>query len=186
MSQRVLVLFASTHGHTHKIAERIGERLVGEGLVPSVRSVKEYGSVCDLGKYDGAIIAASVHGGHHQKEMVAFVAPHHTQLNAMPSAFVSVSLTAADDNDEAREAVRGLIDDVLDDTQWTPRATLPVAGALQFEEYGLPTRVLMRLIARRHDSEVDLHHDTDYTDWAAVDRFARDFAATLQTTEVPS
>jgi menaquinone-dependent protoporphyrinogen oxidase len=104
----------------------------------------------------------------------------------MPSAFFSVSLTAADDSDEARATVRELIDDVLDATGWTPREAVAFAGALQFKEYNLPTRVLMRLIAHKHDPRVDVHQDTDYTDWAAVDRFAEAFAASLRTTEVPS
>lgn len=186
MSQRVLVLYASTHGHTGKIAEHIGEQLVGAGLVPAVRALKEYGDQCDLGKYDAAIIGASVHGGHHQKEMVEWIAHHHTSLGAMPSGFFSVSMTAADDTDEARESTRSMIDDVLDATGWIPRAVASFAGALQFEEYNLATRVLMRLIAHRHNPGADLHHDTVYTDWAEVDRFARSFAAALQTTEVPS
>jgi len=186
MSQRVLVLYASTHGHTHKIAQRIGAQLDRDGIHANVRSVHEYGEYADLGKYDGVIVGASVHGGHHQSEVVTWLGHHHTRLSAMPSAFFSVSLTAADDSDEARATVRELIDDVLDATGWTPRETVAFAGALQFEEYNLPTRVLMRLIAHKHDPHVDVHQDTDYTDWAAVDRFAEAFAASLRATEVPS
>lgn len=186
MSPRVLVLYASTHGHTRKIAERIGTQLDAHGLTANVRDVREYGDAADLAKYDGVIAGASVHGGHHQSEMLAWLGRRHAGLSAMPSAFFSVSLTAADDTDEARRTVRDLVDDVLDATGWTPRLTAAFAGALQFEEYNLPTRVLMRLIARRHDPHVDVHQDTDYTDWAAVDAFAASFAAALQTTEVPS
>jgi menaquinone-dependent protoporphyrinogen oxidase len=94
---------------------------------------------------------------------------------------VSVSLTAADDTDEARQTVQDMIDDVLDKTGWTPTTTLPVAGAFQFEEYNLATRVIMRLTARRVEhatgQKVDVHHDTDYTDWDAVEAFAAGFAA---------
>jgi menaquinone-dependent protoporphyrinogen oxidase len=190
MSQRVLVLYASTHGHTHKIAEHIGAVLVREGVNANVRGVHEYGEHADLRKYDGVIVGASVHAGHHQNEMLTWVRHHYTRLSAMPSAFFSVSLTAADDTDEARETTRSMIDDVLDETGWVPRTTQAFAGALQFEEYNLPTRVLMRLIARRIEhqtgADVDVHEDTDYTDWAAVDRFAEAFAASLRTTEVLS
>jgi len=99
----------------------------------------------------------------------------------MPSAFFSVSLTAADDTDEARATTRALIDELLDATGWRPGTAIALAGALQFKEYNLPTRVLMRLIARRIEhhtgTHVDVHEDTDYTDWAAVDGFAEAFAA---------
>jgi menaquinone-dependent protoporphyrinogen oxidase len=186
MSSRVLVLYASTHGHTCTIAERIGGVLEGQGIHARVRDVAVSGASLDLHQFDGVIVGASVHRGHHQAEVVSWIEQHRTRLGAIPSAFFSVSLTAADDTDEARDAVRQLIDDVLDATGWTPRATAAFAGALQFEEYNLPTRVLMRLIAHRHDPHVDVHHDVDYTDWAAVERFAGAFAASLSTTEVPS
>src|SRR4051794_5729359 len=190
MNKRVLVLYASTHGHTGKIAQRIGAQLVRDGVNANVRAVDEYGEYADLGKYDGVIVGASVHRGHHQSGMLTWIGHHHTRLTAMPSAFFSVSLTAADDSAEARATVRDLIDDVLDATGWMPRETVAFAGALQFEEYNVPTRVIMRLMARRIERQtgahIDVHEDTDYTDWAAVDRFAEAFAASLQSTEVPS
>ena len=37
----------------------------------------------------------------------------------------------------------------------------------------------MRLIVRRHDPVADLHQDTEYTDWDAVERFAHAFARTV-------
>ncbi|HEX5924001.1 MAG TPA: flavodoxin domain-containing protein [Baekduia sp.] len=184
MSKRVLVVFASTHGHTAKIAERIGAVLGDHAISASVRDVHGLGENTDLRKFDGVIIGASVHAGHHQREMLDWIGHHRTRLSAMPSAFFSVSLTAADDTDEARAAVREQIDDVLDDTGWMPRETVAFAGALQFKEYNLPTRVLMRLMARHIEHQtgtaVDVHEDTDYTDWAAVDRFAEAFVASLQ------
>jgi menaquinone-dependent protoporphyrinogen oxidase len=186
MSPRVLVLYASTHGHTRKIADRIGVVLERSGVHARVRGVHEPGGTRDLGEFDGVIAGASVHGGHHQDEMLTWLGEHHTRLSAMPSAFFSVSLTAADDTDEARAAVRDMIDDVLDATGWIPRECVAFAGALQFKEYNLPTRVVMRLIAHQHDPHVDVHEDTDYTDWAAVERFAEAFAATLFSSEVPS
>jgi menaquinone-dependent protoporphyrinogen IX oxidase len=33
----------------------------------------------------------------------------------------------------------------------------------------------LRSIARKHGREVDVHRDYEFTDWDAVDRFARDF-----------
>lgn len=189
-STRVLVLYASTHGHTAKVADRIGDVLKRRGVTARVRSVSEPAAPVDVTEFRGFVIAGSVHGGHHQRELVEWIAAHRTTLCAHPSAFVSVSLTAADDTDEARATCRELIDDVVDVTGWIPAETLSVAGALQFEEYGLPTRVLMRLVARRVEQrtgrEIDLHHDTDYTDWDAVERFAEAFAASLDPSEVPS
>jgi menaquinone-dependent protoporphyrinogen oxidase len=75
---------------------------------------------------------------------------------------------------------------VIDETGWTPTTTAAFAGAFQFREYNLPTRVLMHLIAKRHEEHVDVHQDIDYTDWAAVDRFAAGFAAVARRREAMS
>jgi menaquinone-dependent protoporphyrinogen oxidase len=174
---RVLVLYASTHGHTGKIADRLGALLREQGLAVRVRALgTPAAELVDLAAFDAVVLGGSVHAGHHQKALVEWIAGHRTALAARPTAFFSVSLTAADDSDEARASTRSMIDDVLSDTGWTPALTTTFAGALQFQEYNLPTRVLMRLIARRIEhqtgDEVDVHADTDYTDWAAVERFA--------------
>jgi menaquinone-dependent protoporphyrinogen oxidase len=190
MSHRVLVAYASTHGHTAKIADRIGDVLRARGCPARARPLGGNGPRLDLSQFDAVIVGASVHAGHHQREVVEWISEHRTTLSGHPSAFFSVSLTAADDTDEARAATRSMIDDVLVETGWTPQETVAFAGALQFKEYNLPTRVLMRLIARRIEHQtgtpVDVHEDTDYTDWAAVDHFAEAFAAGLDRAESAS
>ncbi|MCW2985636.1 MAG: protoporphyrinogen oxidase [Conexibacter sp.] len=179
----VLVLYASTHGHTGKIADRIATVMRGEGLEVRDRQLGAATEHLDLAAFDGVVVGASVHMGHHQHELVDWIAEHRESLGARPSAFFSVSLTAADDTDEARATTSALIADVADSTGWVPALTESFAGALQFREYGLPTRVIMRLMARRIEHQtgtaIDVHEDTDYTDWAAVDRFALGFAATV-------
>jgi len=175
MSSKILVLYASTHGQTAKIAQRIGATLHDGGDDVDVVAIDDAPS--DVAQYDAVICGASVHAGRHQSEIVKWIGVRSDALDAMPSAFFSVSLSAADETDEARADTRKMVDDVLNETGWTPVRTEAIAGALQFSKYNLPTRVLMRLIVRRHDPKPDLHADTEYTDWDAVDRFAREFAA---------
>jgi menaquinone-dependent protoporphyrinogen oxidase len=179
MSGRVLVLYASTHGHTAKIADRIGERLREHDVRVHVREVGTPGAHLEPAEFDGVIVGASIHLHHHQREVIDWIAEHRRTLNGCPSAFFSVSLTAADDTDEARASTREMIGDVIEETGWAPATTAAFAGAFQFREYNLPTRVLMHLIAQRHEDHVDVHQDIDYTDWAVVDRFAADFAAAV-------
>jgi menaquinone-dependent protoporphyrinogen oxidase len=93
----------------------------------------------------------------------------------MPSAFVSVSLTAAEDDDELRAETRRMIDEFVEDTGWTPDVQLAAAGAFQFSKYNPFERLIMRLIARQHDVAIDPHEDRELTDWNAVDSFAREF-----------
>lgn len=174
---RVLVAYATKHGHTRIVAERIGAVLREHRLGVELRDLGERGADPWPPDFAGVIVAASVHAGHHQKCVVNWTHGHATTLGLRPSAFVSVSLTAADDTDEARDTTRRLIDELADDTGWTPDASLAVAGALQYREYDLPTRVLMRLIARQHGGSTDTSRDVVYTDWPALERFAAGFAA---------
>ena len=39
---------------------------------------------------------------------------------------------------------------------------------------------------RGHDQPTDVSHDHDYTDWDAVERFGRDFAAQVAATAAPA
>ena len=176
MSKRVLILYSSRHGHTARIAERLGTALATEGITAIERDVRHAAEELVPSHYDGVIVGGSVHRGHHDPELLEWLSAHHSTLSLRPSAFFSVSLTAADDTAEARGTTQALIDDVLDATGWIPSMTAAFAGALLWREYDLPTRVLMRLIARQHGEDVDVGRDVVYTDWDAVDRFGHELA----------
>jgi menaquinone-dependent protoporphyrinogen oxidase len=133
----------------------------------------------DPADYDAVVVGASIHAGKHQREIVDWVARHRAQLGLLPSAFFSVCLTAADDTEESRAATRGYHDEFAAATGWQPALRVTFAGALQYREYDFATRLVMRLLMRRGDHPTDTSHDYDYTDWDAVDRFARDCAALL-------
>jgi menaquinone-dependent protoporphyrinogen oxidase len=172
-----LVAYSTTHGHTAKVARHVGEVLTTAGFDVRVDELEKHGPTPDPSEFDAVVVAGSIHAGHHQSHLTDWMRDHARSLAARPDALLSVSLTAADDTDEARETTRRLMDELADDTGWTPDRTLAVAGALQYHEYDLPTRVLMRLIARSHGASTDASHDVDYTDWDALDRFVADFAA---------
>jgi menaquinone-dependent protoporphyrinogen oxidase len=172
----VLVLYASKHGHTAKIAHRIAQVLREDGLDVDVRD-----STADLspGDYRGVIVGASIHAGHHQREIVDWAKQHALALGEKPSGFFSVCLAVADDTDEARASALKYIDDFSDETGWSPETTTSFAGALQYLEYDFVTRLLIRLMMRHEGHPTDTSRDFDYTDWDAVARFGHDFAATL-------
>jgi menaquinone-dependent protoporphyrinogen oxidase len=174
----VLLVYATTHGHTAKVANRIADVLREGGLSVDMHDVRTAAKP-DLRAYDGVIVGASVHGGQHQREVVDWVRERARALNGLPSAFFSVCLTAADDSEESQRATREYIDVFLDDTGWIPRETVSFAGALQYREYDFVTRLVMRVLMRRGDYPTDVTEDFEYTDWEAVDRFGRTYAALL-------
>ena len=172
-----LVLYASTHGHTAKIAARIADTLERAGIVTDLRRADGNLDISPA-DYDLVIVGASIHAGHHQRQIVDWTRRYAAILSAMPSAFFSVSLSAADDSDQARTAARRYVDDLIEATGWYPPRTETFAGAVQYREYDFFTRLLVRVMMRRsgHDTS-DTHHDYDFTDWEAVARFGRRCAA---------
>lgn len=183
----IVILYATREGHTATVVERLAAALRDLRLSVDIANVAEP-SPPDLARYAGAILAASIHTGRHEREMVAYVRSHRAALERMPSAFLSVSLSEAGAEDEhaaeelrskAAEDVRWMIETFCNETGWHPRQVVPVAGALMYTRYNVLVRFLMRMIARRAGASTDTSHDHVFTDWTALDRFAEAFAASV-------
>ena len=172
---RALVVYASTHGHTAKIAARLAQAMRDEGLQVELRDVAQRAP--EPAGYDLVVAGGSLHKEHHQKALVAWASAQRDALAGGPSVFFSVSLTAADDGEEACAATRRCIDEFCAQTGWFPTRTARIAGALQYREYDAFTRQLMRLLMKRMGHPTDTSQDYDYTDWEAVDRLGRETAA---------
>ena len=168
-----LVVYASTHGHTAKIAARIAEVMRAQGLEVDLH---DFASAPDAqpGRYDVVVVGASLHQEHHQKGIADWVKERREALNERPSAFFSVSLSAADDTDKSRASTQRRIDEFCAQTGLKPARTERIAGCLQYREYDVITRQLMRLFMLRKGYPTDTSHDHDYTDWDAVDRLGRE------------
>jgi menaquinone-dependent protoporphyrinogen oxidase len=95
----VPVLFASTEGQTALIAIRLAAVLHEHGLDSQAIDVSTpEAEAIDWSRVHGALVGASLHMGRHQKSAAHFVHEHAAHLNAVPSAFFSVSLAAASKN----------------------------------------------------------------------------------------
>ena len=70
MQMSILVAYASKHGATKEMAERISESLRSAGLQADARAVGEVG---DLGAYEGFVVGSAAYMGHWMKDAVAFV-----------------------------------------------------------------------------------------------------------------
>jgi len=166
---KALVVYASTHGHTAKIAAHIAQAMQLHGLDVDLREVSNATDIDPAG-YDAVVVGASLHKEHHQAEVVEWVTAHRAELEQSRTLLLSVSLSAAEDSDTARAATQVCIDEFLAQTGWTPDRTERVAGCLQYREYDVFTRQLMRLLMKRMGHPTDTSQDYDYTDWEALDR----------------
>lgn len=175
----VLLLYGTGEGQTATVAERMASVIEASGHDVAVLNAKHLPGDFAIEDYHAAIVGASIHMGGHQQSITRFVLDHVADLNAMPSAFFSLSLSAAGD-EEGRAAAEELIYEFLDETGFDPDRTLSVAGALKYSEYGLLTKFVMKRIARKEGGDTDTSHDWEYTDWDSVEAFAADFANSLE------
>jgi menaquinone-dependent protoporphyrinogen oxidase len=102
----------------------------------------------------------------------------------MPSAFYSVSLTAASDDADSWQELRLITEHFLSGCHWTPTLTEYMAGALYYTKYDFFKKFIMRQLSKRHNPNPVAGEDREYTDWDAVSKFALRFEETASCSPV--
>ncbi len=172
---RILVLYGTTDGHTRKVAQALGVTLGADGSRVDVINAAVAGSDLRPEDYDAVLVAASVHMRGYQREVKQWVRAHSVALNRMPTAFVSVCLGILEEDPGTHRDVHRIMHRFLNRSGWYPAATEIVAGALPYTRYGWFKKLIMRRIAAKAGADTDTSRDYEYTDWPALDRFAKDF-----------
>jgi menaquinone-dependent protoporphyrinogen oxidase len=177
---RILIVYGTTEGHTAAIAERMATVFCSEGHDVEMHDAKEVRKQTITGAYDGILVGGSVHAGEHQSSVREFVQRNRVLLERVPSAFFSVSLAAAETDAESVTELQTELEKFFGETGWRPTRVETIAGALVYTQYNFFVRHLMKLIVKRHAGmPLDTSRDYDFTDWEAVERFARTFAAEI-------
>ncbi|WP_436776468.1 flavodoxin domain-containing protein [Yinghuangia sp. YIM S09857] len=88
----VLVTYATCHGSTRSIAERIGERLADYGMRVDVREAR---SVQHVGHYHAVVAGSAVHNGDWLPEGAEFLHRHAQLLAERPVWLFSVGMAPA-------------------------------------------------------------------------------------------
>lgn len=184
----VAILYATRHGQTRTIADHFATTLRAHDVPAEVVDVAALPPDFSLDRCAGAILAASLHLGHHEREIVRFAKENRSALDALPTAFLSVSLSqagaeaawaTAEQRAQGAADARERMEAFFAETGWHPLVGKPVAGALRYRQYGWFLRLVMRNLARRVGASTDTTHDHEFTDWQSLDRFATDFAEHL-------
>ncbi len=172
---RILIVYATTEGHTRNISRFIAIRLVAAGHEVTLCDAAD-ARPPDPAGFGAAILAGSLHVGHYQAALVHYAKRWHAALDRTPSAFVSVSLAAASDNLAEVAGLTPCLERFEVQTGWTPRWVHQAAGAILYSKYDFFRRLAMRAIAKRHGAGTSGDHD--YTDYQALGRFVDDIAVT--------
>jgi menaquinone-dependent protoporphyrinogen oxidase len=172
---KIAVLYGTTEGHTARIAQRVAGIGRQHGHRVDVMHLADADASFDIGAYDGAVVGASIHEGSHQRYVYRWLEAHQAALAAMPTAAFTVCLAIRSSNEGERAEARAFSGLYRAKTGWSPDVSEVFAGALMYSEYNWLVRMVMKSIARREGGSTDTSHDTEYTDWAEVDRFAEAF-----------
>ncbi len=173
----VPVFYATTEGHTRRIAEEIASALREQGMASEATDLAAASPPIDWLNVQGVVLGASIYAGRHQKVAETFAKAEARHLAVRPSAFFSVSLSAGSRNPAEVEAARALAKGFVKAAGWEPRRVECFAGKLAYSRYGFFKRQLMRFIAWREGAPTDVRRDYEFTDWNAVRRFALGVAA---------
>jgi menaquinone-dependent protoporphyrinogen oxidase len=169
----VPVFYATTDGQTRRIAERIAADFQARGFHSAAIDVTSAEAASfEWTGVRGVLLGASLRAGRHQRAALAFAKKFRDQLNAWPSAFFSVSLSAASTNPDEVAVAERLAQLFPEQAGWRPTRVAYFAGRLAYTRYNWLIRLIMRRIARQEGASTDTGRDHEMTDWAAVARFA--------------
>ena len=170
MEQRVLVAYASKHGSTAEIAQRIGAGLARNNLTVEVKPVDE---VDDVTPYQTVVVGSAVYIGRWQKQAATFLTTNAELLAQRQVWLFSSGPTGADEPDAQMDGWR------------FPTALQPIADQIGPHDIALfrgvlndaKLNVIERFVVRRVKAPVG-----DFRDWEAIDDWAAAIAALVAVT----
>ncbi|MBW8639512.1 hypothetical protein K1W69_20125 [Hoeflea sp. WL0058] len=170
----ILVIFATTEGHTAKIAKFVVAELKELGHTASSQDADAYLGGQDPADFDAVILAGSVHANRHQEMLGAFIAAHRKTIDAKKSLLLSVSLSAAFEKTLAE--AEGYVKDFCEELDWRPDDYLLVSGAIKHDSYGYYEEMILQdqVLPGRPVQEPD--QDQELTNWEALKKSIADFA----------
>lgn len=172
----VLVAYATRHGATKGIAERIATQLAASGMATDILPARE---VRDIGGYDAFVVGGAAYMFHWLKDATRFVKRHHAVLSRKPVWLFSSGPVGTDlVDDKGRdifEASRPKEFDELRDLIH-PRQERIFFGAWDPDAapIGLGERFMKLMPAARAALPTG-----DFRDWAAIDEWAAEIAREL-------
>lgn len=164
----VLVAYASKHGATAEIAERIGAVLLDAGLPVQVAPVAE---VTDLTPYSAVVLGSAVYMGRWRREASGFVTRHADELARRDTWIFSSGPTDEGDPEELTNGwtfpkpLQATIERIA------PRDVKLFHGKLDPDELGLFERWIVRTVKAPMG---------DFRDPATIASWAQDIAVALR------
>jgi menaquinone-dependent protoporphyrinogen oxidase len=169
-----LIVYATKHGATQGIAERIAAKLEEAGLEAEARPM---GAVDNVAGYDAFVVGSAVYAAHWQKDATAFVQRNRTVLAGKPvwlfsSGPLGTELTDAKGRDLKVVAEPKEIAEF--EAAIGPKGHRVFFGVLDPGKLRFSERAIRKLAAAR-----TMLPEGDFRDWTEIDAWASDIADDL-------
>ena len=174
-AKSILIVFATRYGHTAKIVQKLVNalNLLGHETIV-VRAGREDPPKPEAFERDIScvILGGPLYMGQFPRVLSDFIEQYRDVLQSVPSAFFSVSLTAALNDGKKKNAVHEMMEQFFDKNHWEPCRKASFAGALLYTHYGPVVRFITRWISKSAGGDTNIHRDYVYTDWNEIPIFA--------------
>ena len=159
----VLVAYASKHGSTQGIAERIARELGQLGIQAEARPLDE---VSDPGSYEALVIGSAIYYGSWMKEATEWVHRNQAVLAKLPVWLFSVGPLGT----EVKDAEQQPKDMAEFQQAIRPREQRVFFGALDHHRLSFAERMVVKAVRAP---------EGDFRDWEAIDAWAASIARDL-------
>ncbi len=175
MNNSLLIVYATTDGHTAEISKRIQQIAETGGWHVTLSELPADGKF-DLDAFDRVVVGASIRYGKHKPEVKKFIDASQATLEAKNAAFFSVNAVArkpAKKTAETNPYVRKFLTQI----EWQPQTVGIFGGKIEYPKYGWFDRNMIRFIMWMGKGPTDPTGTFEFTDWDAVEQFGRDVIA---------
>lgn len=163
----VLIIYATSEGHTRTVAEFVAECLRRRGHSVILGDAQKGFDDFEVTAFDAVVLASRVHAGRHHRAILAFAHKHHVELASMRGAFLSVSMAAARQRPGDERRLIQYREQFEYASRWKPECFLNVAGARLYSRHNLVVRWILGIVdGHRYDTG----QDHDFTDWPDLER----------------
>jgi menaquinone-dependent protoporphyrinogen oxidase len=169
METKILVAYASVHGSTREIAEKIAATIREAGLEVDLQPIRE---ARKLDGYRAVVLGAPLYMFHWHKDALRFLSQHRRVIEGGLEVAIFAGGPFATGDEKEWQEVRAQMDKELAKFPWLAPLAIEIVGG-RFD----PTSLCFpyNLIPALKQMEA-----SDLRDWAAIQAWARDLAVKLQ------
>lgn len=168
----ILFLYFTREGQTRRICDCMAEALRAQGRTVALLSLDDPQAAEALRHSGRVVLGASIHYGRLPASLYSFIEKNRTELEARPSAFFCVNLTARKAGKNTPEG-SAYMRRFLKKTSWRPQKLAVFPGALLYTRYTWYDRLVIRFIMGITGGPTDPTRDVEFTDWDEIRYFAR-------------